>query len=208
VVAYARDVFAARTLKRNTVDMYETALRRIEREPLGSMEVQIVGPTDIRKLFAAVTKSRANVKAVLDMTFTAAKREGLIRISPMEGANIKLPKRRQKNIKAMTVPEIERVAKAATNPMYGNPLTDQPLSWNLARASVAAGLPRATFHDLRHAYATNLALGGLPMPVLQRVMGWSSIRMTDTYAHIVAEDVDAAAAITTRQRATIREDAS
>jgi integrase len=297
------DIFAARDLKRNTREMYANALRRIEQEPLGSMAVGDVKPRDVRAFFSKVQRNRPNIKAVLDMTFVAARREGLIRISPMEGASIKLPKRRQKNIKAMTVPEIERVAKAATNPMYalairlggfaglragevgglnvedidearcrltirrnaqryikaedettsfgigtpktdagertvtvdrdlvadlvayiaehppladgtifhtsyGNPLTDQPLSWNLARASVAAGLPRATFHDLRHAYATNLALGGLPMPVLQRVMGWSSIRMTDTYAHIVAEDVDAAAAITTRQRATIREDAS
>ncbi len=295
VVAYARDVFAARSLKRNTVDMYEVALRRIEREPLGTMEVAAVGPRDIRQFFAVLERNRANVKAVLDMTFTAAKREGLIRISPMETAQIKLPKRRQKNIKALTAAEIERIAEAAGSdrnaltirlggfagfragevgglnvedidearcritirrnaqrytkvagesssfaigtpktdagermvtvdceliadlvayieahpPLadgtifhtsYGNPLTDQVLSYSLIRAAKKAGLQRATFHDLRHAYATNLALGGLPMPVLQRVMGWSSIRMTDTYAHIQAEDVDAAATITARQR--------
>jgi site-specific recombinase XerD len=82
----------------------------------------------------------------------------------------------------------------------GNPVTDQVLTYNLIRAAKAAGLQRVTFHDLRHAYATNLALGGLPMPVLQRIMGWSGIRMTDTYAHIQAEDIDAAAAITARQR--------
>lgn len=295
VVAYARDVFAARSLKRNTVDMYATALRRVEREPIGTMEVAAVGPRDIREFFTTVEKNRANVKAILDMTFTAAKREGIIRISPMEAAQIKLPTRRQKNIKAMTATEIERAAVAAGNdrdaltirlggfaglragevgglnmedidearcqitirrnaqrytkvagesssfaigtpktdagerlvtvdrdliadlvayikahsPLadgtifstsYGNPVTDQVLSYNLVRAAAKAGLPRATFHDLRHAYATNLARGGLPMPVLQKVMGWSSIRMTDTYAHVQAEDVDAAAAITARQR--------
>lgn len=102
VVDYARHVFKARALKRNTQEMYETALRRIEREPLGTMEVAAVKPRDIREFFGAVQKNRANVKAVLDMTFVAAKREGLVRVSPMEAANIKLPKRRQKNIKALT----------------------------------------------------------------------------------------------------------
>ncbi len=295
VVAYARDVFAARALKRNTVDSYETSLRRIEREPLGSMEVTTVGARQVREFFGKVEKNRANVKAVLDMTFVAAHREGMIRENPMLAANIKLQKRRQKNIKALTPSEIDRIAEAArherdalairlggfaglragevgglnaedvdeercritirrnaqrytkvagesssigigtpktdagertvpvdcdlvadlvayieANPpladgtifhtSYGNPVTDQVLSYNLIRAAKAAGLQRTTFHDLRHAYATNLALGGLPMTVLQRVMGWSSIRMTDTYAHVQAEDVDAAAAITARQR--------
>jgi hypothetical protein len=77
VVEYGREVFAARDLKRNTQEMYANALRRIEREPLGSMEVTTVGPRDIRMFFGAVEKNRANVKAVLDMTFTTAKREGM-----------------------------------------------------------------------------------------------------------------------------------
>jgi integrase len=295
LVDYARDVFKGRTLKRNTQDMYETALRRIEREPLGAMEVAAVGPRQIREFFGAMEKNRANIKAVLDMTFTAAKREGLIRISPMETANIKLPNRRQKNIKPLTAAEVDRVAEAAGNDrdalairlggfaglragevgglrvddidferrrihirrnaqrytkregdissihvgspksqtsertvevdsdliedlvayietnrpladgtifrtVQGNPVTDQVLTYNLIRATKAAGLQRATFHDLRHAYATNLALNGLPMPVLQRVMGWSSIRMTDTYAHLQDEAVGAAAVITARLR--------
>jgi integrase len=84
---------------------------------------------------------------------------------------------------------------------YGNPVTDQVLTYSLKRATKLAGLPRATFHDLRHAYATNLAKAGLPMPVLQRVMGWSGIRMTDVYAHIQDEALGAAAEITARLRA-------
>lgn len=296
VVDYARSVFAGRALKRNTEDSYEAALRRIEREPLGTMPVTKVKPTDIRLFFGKVEKNRANVKAVLDMTFTAARREGLIRISPMDGANIKLPKRRQKNIKALTAGEVDRVALHATTDrdrlairlggfaglragevgglrvedinfercwirVQNNAQRytkregerssigiDTPKSESsertieigpelcagphrvhreapatprrddlptrltatllptrcsrttLVRAAKAAGLRRATFHDLRHAYATNLALNGLPMPVLQRVMGWSSIRMTDTYAHLQDDSVGEAATITAQLR--------
>jgi integrase len=296
VVVYARDVFAARDLKRNTREMYANALKRIEQEPLGSMDIGDVKPRDVRAFFSKVQRNRPNIKAVLDMTFVAARREGLIRESPMAGAGIKLPKRRQKDIRAMTAAEVDRVADASGNdrdalairlggfaglragevgglraadidfvrcrihvrrnaqrylkekgesssigfdspksvaseraidvdcdlteelrrytqthaPLpdgtifstsYGNPVTDQVLTYSLKRATKEAGLPRATFHDLRHAYATNLAKAGLPMPVLQRVMGWSSIRMTDVYAHIQDEALGAAAEITARLRA-------
>jgi integrase len=53
-----------------------------------------------------------------------------------------------------------------------------------SKARREAGLGEFTFHDLRHFCASTLARAGMPMPVLQRHMGWSSIAMTDTYVHL------------------------
>jgi integrase len=47
-----------------------------------------------------------------------------------------------------------------------------------------AGVPRIRFHDLRHTFASHLAMAGLPIPKLQQLMGHSSIEMTMRYSHL------------------------
>ncbi|MGZ3499418.1 MAG: tyrosine-type recombinase/integrase [Vulcanimicrobiaceae bacterium] len=49
-----------------------------------------------------------------------------------------------------------------------------------------AGLPRITFHDLRHTHATLLMASGVHAKVIQERLGHSSIRVTlDLYSHVV-----------------------
>jgi len=68
----------------------------------------------------------------------------------------------------------------------------------LTEASRIAGVePTATFHVLRHTYASSLAMKGVPMPVIAAQLGHSGTRMTEKhYAHLapsyVAETVRAA----------------
>lgn len=56
------------------------------------------------------------------------------------------------------------------------------------RALTRAGLPRVTLHALRHSYAA-IALGaGVPLIVVSRTLGHSSIRITaDIYAEVIPE---------------------
>ena len=70
-----------------------------------------------------------------------------------------------------------------------------------ARAAVIAGgakiTPAATFHILRHTYASTLAMRGVPMGVIAAQLGHADTRMTEKhYAHLapnyVAETVRAA----------------
>jgi len=68
-----------------------------------------------------------------------------------------------------------------------------------AKARREVGLEGFTFHDLRHACASRLAVLGMPMPVLQKHMGWSSIAMTDTYVHL-SPDSDGAGSVVDRIR--------
>ena len=72
--------------------------------------------------------------------------------------------------------------------------------WQQARpltaAAKAAKIKGATFHILRHTYASNLAMQGVPMSVIANVLGHSTTRMTELhYAHLsesfIAESVRA-----------------
>jgi integrase len=49
-----------------------------------------------------------------------------------------------------------------------------------------AGLPRMRFHDLRHSAATLLLSMGVPMKVVQELLGHSSMKITaDIYSHVL-----------------------
>ena len=58
-----------------------------------------------------------------------------------------------------------------------------------------AGLPIVRFHDLRHACATLLFSEGVPVKVVQEVLGHSSVSVTmDVYSHVLPDMQDRAAA--------------
>ncbi|MDP1809313.1 MAG: tyrosine-type recombinase/integrase [Actinomycetota bacterium] len=58
-----------------------------------------------------------------------------------------------------------------------------------------AGLRRVRFHDLRHSYAALAISRNVPLKVIQRQLGHSSIQITaDTYGHLLPETESAAAA--------------
>lgn len=50
-----------------------------------------------------------------------------------------------------------------------------------------AGLPRVTFHSLRHSAATFLLGSGTPARIVADVLGHSTTRLLDVYAHVLDE---------------------
>jgi integrase len=77
---------------------------------------------------------------------------------------------------------------------WGPSHQQRPLDAASARAKIE---PAATFHILRHTYASALATRGVPMGVIAAQLGHSDTRMTEKhYAHLspnyVAETVRAA----------------
>jgi integrase len=55
------------------------------------------------------------------------------------------------------------------------------------RALRRAGVTDFRFHDLRHTFATRLAMRGVDLYTIARLMGHHSIRMTERYAHLTDE---------------------
>lgn len=64
-------------------------------------------------------------------------------------------------------------------------------AWPLIDASAFAKIePPATFHILRHTYASALAMRGVPMGVIAAQLGHSDTRMTEKhYAHLTPSHV-------------------
>src|SRR5215210_3142266 len=59
-----------------------------------------------------------------------------------------------------------------------------------------AGLPDIRFHDLRHACATLLLSEGVPVKVVQEILGHSSVSVTmDVYSHVLPDMQEKAAAV-------------
>jgi len=63
--------------------------------------------------------------------------------------------------------------------------------WNRVRER--AGLAGVRLHDLRHTYASQAVMKGVPLPVVARLLGHRNVRMTMRYAHVGDRDVMEAA---------------
>ncbi len=65
---------------------------------------------------------------------------------------------------------------------WGTSHQQRPLEWASKRGKV---VPEATFHILRHTYASSLAMRGVPMGVIAAQLGHADTRMTEKhYAHL------------------------
>jgi integrase len=69
----------------------------------------------------------------------------------------------------------------------GKPFTAGLLMWPLERARKHAGLRPIGWHTLRHSFASHLAMRGVPLKVIQELLGHSSIETTMIYAHLMPE---------------------
>ncbi len=93
----------------------------------------------------------------------------------------------------------------------GGPTADRPMSkcavhGGMRRQLKRAGITksRVSVHTLRHSYATHLLEAGIPLTVLQRLLGHNKIKTTLRYVHLSKEaQVDAAGIVDELMR-TIR----
>ena len=92
---------------------------------------------------------------------------------------------------------LERQPRNATPFVFPSPrYPDRPYSENLAlwrRVRRQAGIEDVRLHDLRHTHASHAVMNGVPVPVVSRMLGHSSVRMTLRYAHLGDRDIEAAA---------------
>ena len=79
------------------------------------------------------------------------------------------------------------------NPKTGKPYASIHASWDIARR--AADLPDLRIHDLRHSYASTLVNNGVSLYHVQKLLGHSSIKTTQRYAHLSSEQLFQSAAV-------------
>ena len=68
----------------------------------------------------------------------------------------------------------------------GKPFLVNPLS-AIKIAARDAELKGVTVHCLRHTYASQLAMAGVPIPTIKELLGHGSITTTMIYAHLASE---------------------
>lgn len=74
----------------------------------------------------------------------------------------------------------------------GGMSSKQNLSTTFGEIRASSGLPPLTVHGLRHSFATNLAIKGVPIQHIQRLLGHADIASTMIYAHPSTDAVVAA----------------
>lgn len=84
-----------------------------------------------------------------------------------------------------TVPRFDGCPFVFPNPETLKPYSPMPGAWRTARKR--AGLPEVRMHDLRHSFASFLVNSGRSLYEVQQILGHSSIRMTQRYAHLSQE---------------------
>ena len=81
--------------------------------------------------------------------------------------------------------------------MFPSPLDPaRPRGPNLSlwhRVRREADIEDIRLHDLRHTMASHAVMNGVPVPVVSRLLGHSSVRMTLRYTHLADRDIEAAA---------------
>lgn len=93
---------------------------------------------------------------------------------------------------------LARIERLPDNPyviagkVEGQHLTDLQHPWRRIRAR--AGLKDVRIHDLRHTYASNALMSGLPIEMVGKLLGHTQIQTTMRYAHIADDPVRHAAA--------------
>jgi integrase len=60
------------------------------------------------------------------------------------------------------------------------------------RACRKARVSNLRFHDLRHTFASYLAMGGFNLRTIQQLLGHRDLRMTSRYAHLSADHLQQA----------------
>ena len=87
--------------------------------------------------------------------------------------------------------------RPASTYVFPSPLAPaRPRSQSLClwyRVRRQAGLRDVRLHDLRHTFASQAVLQGIPIPVVARLLGHRNVAMTFRYAHVRDRDIETAA---------------
>lgn len=69
----------------------------------------------------------------------------------------------------------------------GRPVTKDALKRTWMATLKRAGVPEFRFHDLRHTAASWMVMQGVPLYEVQKILGHSTIRLTERYAHLAPD---------------------
>ena len=91
---------------------------------------------------------------------------------------------------------IERQPRSGSPWVFPSPVNPARARFDLSlwkKVRKLAGIEDVRLHDLRHTFASQAAMQGIPLPVVARLLGHAQVQMTLRYAHVSDRDVESAA---------------
>ena len=91
---------------------------------------------------------------------------------------------------------IERQPRLGSPWVFPSPVNPARARFDLSpwkKVRKLARIEDVRLHDLRHTFASQAAMQGIPLPVVARLLGHAQVQMTLRYAHVSDRDVEAAA---------------
>ena len=91
---------------------------------------------------------------------------------------------------------IERQPRSGSPWVFPSPMNPARARFDISlwkKVRKLAGIEDVRLHDLRHTFASQAAMQGIPLPVVARLLGHAQVQMTLRYAHVSDRDVEAAA---------------
>lgn len=155
--------------------------QHVKRLPENNQRDMHLTVEQVRKLADAASP---NVRAAIWIALlTGCRRGEILAIEPADiGADsITIRAGNTKTLKTRIVPIIPALRPWLKHLPLG--LNFEGLKTGFRRAREAAGMPDVHFHDLRHSCATILLASGADLYTVAKVLGHSTIKMTERYAH-------------------------
>lgn len=144
------------------------------------------GALTMQQVKAIADQASANVRAAIWIALLTGCRRGevcKIEEQHIGKSTIQVPAGNTKTLRARTVPIVPALRPWLK--FLPLPINFEGVKSGFRRARVKAGMPEVRFHDLRHACATILLSLNVPLDVVRDILGHTTIKTTERYAHAV-----------------------
>ncbi len=122
--------------------------------------------------------------------FNTARRWKLLNANVFDG--VSLPHLPEQAPLALTVEDFQKLI-VSIRETWLRELVTFAVSTGLRRGEILnLSNPRLRFHSLRHTFATNLIRAGVSLYEVQKLLGHSSVKVTEGYSHILSSELHAA----------------
>ena len=145
-------------------------------------------------------KAQADIIRLLLLTGCRAGEMVKLRWREVDGDTLELEDSKTGPRQVLLSPEaraiIERQPRSVSPWVFPSPMNPARARTDLSlwkRVRKLAGIEDVRLHDLRHTFASQAAMQGIPLPVVARLLGHAQVQMTLRYAHVSDRDVEAAA---------------
>ena len=180
---------------------------KIKPHVLNNAKERYLSKDETKRLLKEVELSpNTHLKYIIPMLILTGARKGEVLKAKYEDFNlsqltwtIPISKSGKKRILPLTPQLLElynSIPKTNSEYLFASPVTGKPYvtiftSWNSAR--IKAGLKDVRIHDLRHSFASALVNNGRSLYEVQILLGHSTSKMTQRYAHLSNESLMSAA---------------